>query len=280
MIRVTKPSHPPDALRDGADHTRADCAAYDANAVAYSTGKIRFGFDRNVYGHEAVRTALRKAQHRKCCYCEGRFEAFAPFDVEHYRPKGAVRQDENSQRQFPGYYWLAYSWENLYLCCQACNRSGKKDLFPLADDSVRARSHRDDVARESPLLLDPGGMDDPRAHVRFRQERAVGLTEAGRRTIEVLDLNRPELCDARLGRLKRIRTLQDWIRLCADRTELAEIDLQDVRDQLDRARYPRRSSVAWLPTSCTDTSPSVPKPRSSRSTSTLPSPVNPAATAP
>ena len=233
MIRVTRPALP-DALRVGAARTEAHCAAYDDNAAAYSAGKIKFRFDDKVYGDEAVKTLLREAQHRKCCYCEGRFDECAPFDVEHYRPKGAVRQDQQSQRQFPGYYWLAYSWENLYLCCPICNRSGKKDLFPLADDAERARSHRDNIARESPLLLDPGGADDPREHIRFRQERAVGLTEAGRRTIDVLGLNRPELCEARLGRLKQIRTLQ----LCADRTELAEIDLQDARDQLARAPLP------------------------------------------
>ena len=129
MIRVTKPLRP-DALRVGADCTRADCAAYDENAVAYSTGKIKFKFDDNVYGHRAVKTALREAQHRKCCYCEGQVEAFAPFDVEHYRPKGAVRQDENSQRQFPGYYWLAYSWENLYLCCPICQQERQEVPVP------------------------------------------------------------------------------------------------------------------------------------------------------
>lgn len=110
MIRVTKPPCP-DALRVGADRTRADCAAYDENAAAYSGGEIKFEFDRNVYGHEAVRTTLREAQNRKCCYCEGRSDAFAAADVEHYRPKGAVRQDKKSRKQFPGYYWLAYSWE-------------------------------------------------------------------------------------------------------------------------------------------------------------------------
>lgn len=236
MIRVTKPPCP-DALRVGADRTRADCAAYDENAAAYSGGEIKFEFDRNVYNHEAVRTTLREAQHRKCCYCEGRSDAFAAADVEHYRPKGAVRQDKKSQKQFPGYYWLAYSWENLYLCCQVCNRSGKRDLFPLADPAARARSHRDDVADESPLLLDPDGPEDPREHIRFRQERAVGLTDTGRRTIEVLGLNRPELCDARLGRLKQLRTLQQLVRVCTDSREFADADRRDsARDQIAGAR--------------------------------------------
>ena len=246
MIRVTKPPRPPAALRAGAGRTKADCAAYDEHRDEYSNGVKRFDFDRAIYGHKTVRTALRKAQHRKCCYCEGRFEAFAPFDVEHYRPKGAVRQEPGSPEQIPGYYWLAYSWENLYLCCPICNRSGKKDLFPLADDSARARSHRSDIARERPLLLDPGGTDDPRKHIQFRLEHAVGQTDAGRKTIEVLDLNRPELLDERrrcLTRLRELQGLQDVAqRLDPDGSEPDVIELRE-RARRELARAPLPSAI-------------------------------------
>ena len=222
MIRVTKLPCP-DALLAGAERTRADCAAYDENADAYSNRERQFDFDRAIYGHKAVRTALRKAQHRKCCYCEGRFDAFAVADIEHYRPKGAVRQDRESKKKlFPGYYWLAYSWKNLYMCCQVCNRC-KQDLFPLKDPATRARSHRGDVSGEKPLLLDPGGSDDPRKHIRFRQEYAVGLTGAGRTTIEVLGLNREALLDERLKRLQELRTSQDMVQIYAGSTEPGHI---------------------------------------------------------
>ena len=239
MIRVTKPPCP-DALLAGADRTRADCAAYDENVTAYSNGERRFDFYRAIYGHMAVRTALREAQHGKCCYCEGRSDAFAALDVEHHRPKGAVRcQGRESEKLFPGYYWLAYSWENLYLCCQVCNRSYKKDLFPLEDPAARARSHRDDVSGEEPLLLDPGGSDDPCRHIRFRQEYAVGLTGAGRTTIEVLDLNREALVDERLRRLKEIRALQDMVQIYAGSTEPDRVARrEEARNELARANLP------------------------------------------
>ena len=239
MIRVKNKPPCPDALLAGAERTRADCAAYDENAAAYSNGERQFDFDRAIYGHRAVRTALREAQHRKCCYCEGRSDAFAALDVEHHRPKGAVRQDRDLKKLFPGYYWLAYSWENLYLCCQVCNRSCKKDLFPLEDPAARARSHRDDVSGENPLLLDPGGPDDPREHIRFREEYADGLTGAGRTTIEVLDLNREALVDERLRWLKEIRTLQHMVRMYAGSTEPDHIALrEDARRELARANLP------------------------------------------
>ena len=231
MIRVTKRTCP-DALLAGAERTKEDCAAY-------SNGKRQFDFDRAIYGHKAVRTALREAQHRKCCYCEGRSDAFAPADIEHYRPKRAVRQGRESKKLFPGYYWLAYKWENLYLCCQVCNRSCKKDLFPLEDPAARARSHRDDVSGEKPLLLDPGGPDDPRKHIRFLQEHADGLTGAGQATIEVLGLNRETLVDERLRRLKEIRALQHTVRMYAGSTEPDRVALrEDARRELARANLP------------------------------------------
>jgi hypothetical protein len=45
----------------------------------------------------------------------------------------------------PGYFWLAYVWANLFLACQLCNQSFKKNLFPLADPAKRARSHLHDL---------------------------------------------------------------------------------------------------------------------------------------
>ena len=244
MIRVTKPPCP-DALRAGAERTRADCVKYDENAAAYSSGERRFEPDRAIYGNETVKKTLQKAQHRKCCYCEARFGANAAADVEHYRPKGAVRQDRESRRLFPGYYWLAYSWENLYWCCQVCNRSCKKDLFPLEDPAARARSHRDDVSGEEPLLLDPGGPDDPRKHIKFRQWRAVSATTAGKKTIDVLGLNRPELTEARrerLDRLKHLQLLLRWRDVAQGFTgnmEPDDVALQErARRELDRAALP------------------------------------------
>ena len=249
MIRVTKPACP-DALLDGAERTRADCAAYDENAAAYSNDERRFDFRRAIYGHKAIRTALQEAQHRKCCYCENRANAAVDVkpaspstrgcagSVEHYRPKGAVRQDQKSKKLFPGYYWLAYSWNNLYWCCQECN-GRKNNLFPLEDPAARARSHRDDVAGEKPLLLDPGGPDDPRKHIEFRQWRAVSATTAGERTIAVLGLNRPELREARLDRLNLLQSLRDVAQGFTGNMEPDDVALQErARRELARANLP------------------------------------------
>ena len=206
MVRVCKP-RAPQRLASGNALTKKNCQTYEASKDDYENGTKKFEFKRNIYGHTTVRDVLKKAQNGKCCFCEGKFDAFAAADVEHYRPKGAVRQDEKSRAVLPGYFWLAYSWENLYLCCQVCNRSNKRNFFPLNDPAKRARSHADNLAEEKPLILDPGGLDDPRQHIKFHKELAVGLTEVGRNTIQLIGLNRAALVEERLARLDKLNIL-------------------------------------------------------------------------
>ena len=133
MITVKKPGRVPDVLKKrGAEATQRACAAVAAGKTPTFSGDI--------YGHDEVRAALRTAQHSKCCYCESKITHITE-DVEHYRPKGAVRQSPHDARPLsPGYYWLAYEWKNLYLSCSICNSSHKRDLFPLKNPERRARS--------------------------------------------------------------------------------------------------------------------------------------------
>ena len=219
MIRVIKPPTPPQKLETGAARTEQD-------GIAYSNGKKHFDFDRTIYGHPIVKHALSVAQHQKCCFCEGRFGAYAPADVEHYRPKGATRQDENSPTVVPGYFWLAYSWDNLYYCCQVCNRNNKKNFFPLTNPDMRVRAPNGDLNDEHPLILDPGGRKDPREHIKFRYEHVVGKTDAGRQTIRFLGLNRASLIEERLKHLRRLRAFSDVLRLSRDSTDPEDIQAQ------------------------------------------------------
>ena len=94
---------------------------------------------------------------------------------------------------------------------------------------ARARSHRDNVANEDPLLLDPGTAEDLRGHIEFREELAVGLTDAGRTTIRIVGLNRPALVEARRLRLKQLRTLLILAQRLAD---------EDARRELGDAALP------------------------------------------
>jgi hypothetical protein len=84
----------------------------------------------------AAGTALRRASHDKCWYCETR-ENRSDKPVDHFRPKNSVIEDDTH----PGYTWLAFDWTNLRLSCTFCNskrrdleggtEGGKQDHFPI-----------------------------------------------------------------------------------------------------------------------------------------------------
>lgn len=230
MIRINKECAP-EKLNEGTDKSREDCADYEENKNDYETGTRKLSFWREIYAHNEVKSALRRSHHEKCCYCEGKFAANAWGDVEHYRPKGAVRQDKYSSRIIPGYFWLAYTWDNLYWCCQVCNRNYKKELFPLRNPERRARSPTDSLDDERPLILDPGGPTDPREHIKFIGAKAVGCTEVGKKTVEVINLNRSLLFEKRLERFRVIKTLCETKFI--NKNSQNEDDLQDTISLLD-----------------------------------------------
>jgi len=166
---------------------------------------------------------LLKLFNGKCAYCETKITAAQPGDVEHFRPKGRV-VDENfkpirvrqngKEVEHPGYYWLAYDWSNLLPSCTDCNRfrlygdrasgvpradigAGKADRFPLKDETKRAL-HPDDEAKEMALLIDPTQID-PAQHFYFLSNGTIKpKTPEGEATLKVFGLNlREELLEAR-----------------------------------------------------------------------------------
>lgn len=193
MIRIHKPKEGPPILRErGKALTEACCRDHERGAP--------LEFDESVYGHRSVKEALMEAQHGKCCYCEHPIRPSGHGDIEHFRPKRAVRQSDTSPESRPGYYWLAYAWTNLFLSCEVCNQIHKRSLFPLADPTRRARTHTQTLADESPLLLDPAG-DDPERSIGFRREVPFGRDSRGAATIQCLKLDRTALCERRADHL-------------------------------------------------------------------------------
>ena len=175
-----------------------------------------FKFDGGIYGHVDVKSELIELQKDKCAYCEGKFSAFAYGDTEHYRPKGYSQQAVGGKTLRPGYYWLAYEWTNLHYSCEKCNRQRKRNVFPLRNPAVRARSPADDLALEGPMLLDPTGPRDPADHIKFNGAVPEPLSDVGRMTIELYFLNRIPLNAARLAHLKMVDTLKRLVKLAAE----------------------------------------------------------------
>ena len=162
MIRIHKPAAPTKLIQDGSKKAEAHLQDY-LQDPAYGTGKKQFKFSPKTYGHTDVRELLMDCQHQKCCYCEKNVGQSG--DIEHFRPKSAYKQKNEQPLQYPGYYWLAYDWENLYLSCRDCNLN-KANYFPLKMAKNRAQLHKNSISVEKPLLIDPE-KSDPEKHIGF-----------------------------------------------------------------------------------------------------------------
>jgi uncharacterized protein (TIGR02646 family) len=207
MIAVAKSPAPPASLTRAAPAARQALEqAYDDDpAGCQQPGTAALKPQRAIYAARDVKQQLRADQNQKCAYCETCFVHSSPGDVEHYRPKAGYRQAATSRVQGPGYYWLAYDWQNLLFACEDCNRARKRQLFPLANDPTsRARTHHDNLTQEAPLLLNPAAVD-PAAHLTFTDEVARPLTSEGKATIAACALNRVALLADRRERLRHLR---------------------------------------------------------------------------
>jgi len=146
-----------------------------------------------------AREPIARAQHQKCVYCETRVRPGYPGDVEHYRPKEAVtpvswnrakKQFRDGKKITPGYWWLAYSFDNYLFSCFWCNNR-KGTRFPVRGQ--RPPLTPGSEPGERPLLLNPF-MVDPSIHLEFDELGGVhGMTQEGRFTIHVCGLDRHDL---------------------------------------------------------------------------------------
>lgn len=179
------------------------CKRYDSGERDFTSKD----FEGDIYGHPEVKRALRTIQHEKCCFCESKIGHTGYGDVEHFRPKTGWVQDSEPLNK-PGYYWLAYDWDNLLLCCEKCNQRFKKNYFPLINHSDRCLSHHQDIALEQPLFIHPAN-DEVEGLITFKEEIPVSVNDnpRGRETIAKLGLDRELLSEQRRKILNMIRDL-------------------------------------------------------------------------
>jgi hypothetical protein len=199
MVPIDKKNLPvPSVLQTGHTSNKSTDAT-TALKAEYDAGERKFKFNSKIYGHKSVKEALIKAQNDKCCFCESYITHVAHGDVEHYRPKGGIQSSLTSPLEFPGYYWLAYDFDNLYFSCQFCNQVYKKNFFPLDNEPDRVRSHYNasKLKEEKPVIINPG-TDNPALHIFFNREIPIGIDYKGDETILRTGLDREKLNDFRL----------------------------------------------------------------------------------
>jgi uncharacterized protein (TIGR02646 family) len=185
-------------------NTRAETAARQLVLLSAERPIKVADIDEALY--KEPRNHIFKKFHGKCAYCETRYETDQTGDVEHFRPKCGTTDLNNRKVDHPGYYWLAYTWENLLPSCSQCNRLsnksgvryGKGNRFPVANNAY----HRDPAdwhaLNDKPLIIHPV-FEDPARHLEFDPlGMLIPRTPEGETTIELFGLNcRESLVDER-----------------------------------------------------------------------------------
>jgi uncharacterized protein (TIGR02646 family) len=200
--------HPGDAWSESAQSATADALRE----------RVDHAVRDDIYAHLDARVALEALTDGKCAYCEVPLARF-DWDVEHFRPKGRVKE----RPDHPGYYWLAYTWSNLLPSCTFCNQNrkerptfddpapgetgGKLDQFPIEDEATRATDPEHDLISERPLLLDPAA-ENPAEHLGYHPTGgifALAGSKKGETSIRVFRLNLRRLRAERGKTLRIVR---------------------------------------------------------------------------
>jgi hypothetical protein len=190
----------------------------------------------------------------KCAFCESDVLANQPGDIEHYRPKAEVKDEDNKDvmvvidevlQRHPGYFWLAYDWTNLLPSCRDCNARtkaktkgefiGKGTLFPVRDfRAVIPGQH----AREVPMIINPVFVD-PIDHIWIDNLGIVHAhTPEGKATIEILGLNKREgLITARKDTYDQVK---DKMKVYISSLQNEGSNLERLREQLDLIKKGRK----------------------------------------
>ncbi len=238
MIRIGRGAAPRILVDPGraAEGERKKAEAFYADPA--NEGKT---YKFKVYSDDEVKDSLTRIFGAKCAYCEARYAGTQPMDVEHFRPKGRVLEDDGTEVR--GYYWLASDWTNLLPSCIDCNRErrqwladagvvrtgGKGERFPLEQGSKRAAVPGEEKG-ERPLLLNPC-TDEPEKHFEFtgeaivRPKRADADRMRAQASIEVYALNRSGLVEERLQLLRLLQRRTGMIEslmTIIDRPEMPE----------------------------------------------------------
>ena len=226
MIKVKKRGHAIPAIltTNGVNLRNQHIATYTASPAGYALNtkaRTRFPFDSAIYGDDSVKTLLKSIQHDKCCFCEAKISHISDGDIEHFRPKAGYKQDEYTNIVYPGYFWLAYEWLNLYLSCLKCNQRNKLNYFPLANNANRAKPTTRNINLETPQFIDPGGRANPETHIYFKREVPSHNSTAGKITIYYLALDRLELNEHRLTPLQRMESMEKIYLLTKDSVNAA-----------------------------------------------------------
>jgi uncharacterized protein (TIGR02646 family) len=170
-------------------------AYLSASTVATLTAKFRTD-GSSVWNHPLIKAPLLASSHEKCAFCECSLSDESKYmEVEHFRYKGL-------------YAGLVVDWENLLPSCKRCN--------------IAKGIHDVDIEP----IVNPYDVD-PRHHLAFKLYQFKGKDQAGRATIEALDLNNSDRLV--IGRFEVGQQLLSSVRVAFDRLEAYKLSQTAIR---------------------------------------------------
>jgi uncharacterized protein (TIGR02646 family) len=159
---------------------------------------------------------LQKLSYGKCWYSGAR-EIFSYYHVDHFRPKLEiidVFNDKNSNTD--GYWWLAFEYTN-YRLSGGVGNTKKSNHFAVEKNCVRCPE--DDINCELSYFLDPTKPNDYKKlsfdeEGKIRPKNPIDIELDHKRakyTIQYLNLDFPQLVEARQRKWKKVKILIDAI---------------------------------------------------------------------
>ncbi len=202
MIRLKK-TDIPNSLRDHKEEWTNDLMEY------VKKGESIPASIKNRYNQDDIREQLKKETHGKCMYCESTIGQVAFEHIEHYRPKSK-------------YPKLTFEWTNLGLSCPKCNINKLNEFdeaYPIINPYV----------------------DNPEDYLLFLGTMVIHkpTNKRGEITETLLDLNRPELMEARKERIDAIRNLVDKYSAETNATLKALLQKEIIKEMAEDKPYSR-----------------------------------------
>ncbi|MEO1514326.1 MAG: AAA family ATPase [Bacteroidota bacterium] len=198
---------------------------------------------------DELRPLLLEAFQKKCVYCEQRVGSYETFAlVDRFRPRRGALSMDNVESQ-DHYYWLAFEWENLYLCCPECNHH-KGSFFPVKGERAPIECSIEEINDKEEYQLLDVCRDQPEKHIGFRTDgRLVGKTPRGKRVIDLINLNRKSLVNRRaeageVFRDKFDRLAEETTPISAIQTILLELKEFTEEEFLGFKRYLLRQAIS------------------------------------
>ncbi|MES2922104.1 MAG: hypothetical protein V4819_11185 [Verrucomicrobiota bacterium] len=157
--------------------------------------KLIIDANERLWTDDRIRNWLFDQFHNKCWYSEA-YESVSPTHVDHFRPKGRVKDDLTGVFE-SGYWWLAFNWKNYRISGHLLN-SKKGDLFPIVQGKRGTHDDETSLELEAPVLIDP--LSDQARLISFQvdEDGCLAVPAPGchpseqrraERTIEIIGLN-------------------------------------------------------------------------------------------